>query len=73
MRIRYYRLTVLGCALAWFLLGAHLPILHALTEHGRSPSWTVLLAVAAVTVAALACVVMLLRAPSRPGSTGATT
>jgi hypothetical protein len=72
MPARYYRSTVIGCALAWFLLGAHLPILHEITHHGRSPSWTVLVAVAGVMIAAIAGVVLLLRAPAGPGSVGAT-
>jgi hypothetical protein len=71
MRTHYYRLTVIGCALAWFLLGAHLPILHEITHHGRTPSWTVLVAVAGVALAALLGVVLLLRAPDRPDSSGA--
>jgi hypothetical protein len=73
MRTHYYRLTVIGCALAWFLVGAHLPIVHEITHHGRMPSWTVLVAVAGLTLAALAAVVVLLRVPNRPGSAGATT
>jgi hypothetical protein len=73
MRTPYYRLTVIGCALAWFLLGAHLPVLHEITHHGRSPSVSVLVAVMGVTIAAIAGVVLLLRAPAHPGSSGATT
>jgi hypothetical protein len=73
MSSRHYRLTVIGCALAWFLLGAHLPVLHQVTHHGRSPSWTAVLAVVAVMLAALAGVVVLLRAPNRSGSAGAAT
>lgn len=71
MPINYYRLTVVGCALAWFLLGAHTPILHEFTHHGHTPSMTVLVAVAALTLVALAAMVMLLRAPARPDSSGA--
>jgi hypothetical protein len=71
MRTNYYRLTVIGCALAWFLLGAHVPVLHEFTRHGRTPSMTVLIAVAGVTLVALAAVVLLLRASDRPGSSGA--
>jgi hypothetical protein len=71
MRPTYYRLTVIGCALAWFLLGAHVPVLHEITHHGRTPSSTVLIAVAGVALVALAAVVLLLRAPARPGSSGA--
>jgi hypothetical protein len=71
MRTHYYRLTVIGCALAWFLLGAHLPIVHQLTHHGHTPSWTVLVAVAGLTLAALAGMVLLLRVPTRQNSSGA--
>jgi hypothetical protein len=71
MRTHYYRLTVIGCALAWFLVGAHLPIVHEITHHGRTPSWTVLVAVACLTLAALAGMVLLLRVRPRPGSSGA--
>jgi hypothetical protein len=73
MSARYYRLTVIGSALAWFLLGAHLPVLHQITHHGRTPSWTVMLAVMVVTLAALAGVVVLVRAPNPSGSAGTAT
>ena len=72
MPTHYYRLTVIGCALAWFVLGAHLPVLHQITHHGRTPSWIVIMGVAGAALAALAGVVVLLRTPGRPGATGAT-
>lgn len=71
MHPNLYRLTVVGCALAWFLLGAHMPILHEMTHHGRTPSWTVVVGVGGVTLVALTAVVLLLRTPARPGSSGA--
>jgi hypothetical protein len=37
MTTRAYRLTVVGCALAWLLLGMHLPTSHELMDHGRVP------------------------------------
>ena len=41
MRTRSYRLTVIGCALAWFLVGLHLPALHELVHHGAPAPWSV--------------------------------
>lgn len=63
MSTRAYRLLVLGCMLSWFLLGMHTPILHEITEHGRVPRPSVLVAVAAIAMAALAALWRLLRAP----------
>ena len=62
---RYYRLTVVGCALAWFLLGFHVPALHQMTHHGRALSWTALVATAVVALLAVAGLLALLRAPRR--------
>lgn len=42
MTTRYYRLTVVACALSWFMVGLHLPALHQVTHHGHAPDWTVL-------------------------------
>ena len=67
MLTRHYRLTVIGCALAWFLVGLHLPTLHEMTHHGQAPNWTVLTAVSFLTVVAIAGLWALLRAPSRGG------
>jgi hypothetical protein len=69
---RYYRLTVVGCALAWFLLGFHVPALHQMTHHGRAPSWTALLSTAAVALLAVAGLLALLLAPRRGGAAAAT-
>ena len=77
MPTRSYRLTVVGCALAWFLVGLHLPTLHELRHDGFAPHWTVLAMLAFLTVAAVAALRSLLRAPARwtkaPGSGAATT
>ena len=35
MRMRNYRLIVLGCVLSWFMLGLHVPGLHQMTSHGE--------------------------------------
>ena len=65
MSMRAYQLTVVGCALSWFLVGLHVPALHAITHHGRAPHWSVLTIVALLAVAALGGLALLLRAPAR--------
>ena len=74
MSTRYYRLTVVGCALAWFLVGLHMPALHDLTAHGRAPHWPVLAMVSFLAVVAVAGLWALLRGPAPvakpPGSGG---
>lgn len=46
MSTHSYRVTVLGAALSWLLLGMHLPAAHDMTFHalhdGIAPSWLVL-------------------------------
>jgi hypothetical protein len=64
MSTRSHRLLVVGCMLSWFLLGMHVPIVHEITGHGRIPGPSVLLAVAAIVLAALAAAWALLRAPA---------
>jgi hypothetical protein len=61
--MRNYRLTLLGCALSWFMVGLHLPTLHAMTHEGHSPRASVVVATALLAVAALATLWMLFRAP----------
>ena len=71
---RYYRLTVLGCALSWFLVGLHLPALHQTTHHGRAPDWTVLAMLSFLTIVAIAGLWILLHAPvawTKPSSSRA--
>ena len=65
MSMRAYQLTVVGCALSWFLVGLHVPALHEITHHGRAPHWSVLTLVALFVVAALGGLAVLLRAPAR--------
>ena len=62
MSTNQYRLTVLFSAFIWFLLGAHAPIVHQISGHGRWPSTGVTLAVIGVLLLALASLVQLLRA-----------
>ena len=62
-----YRLTVIGCALAWFLVGMHAPLVHAFTHHGRAPNAGLLAIVGLLVVAA---VVMLWRLLQRPPASG---
>ena len=64
MPTRHYRLTVIGCALSWFLVGLHLPALHAMTHAGRAPQWNVLAIVSLLAAAAVAGLWVLLRAPT---------
>jgi hypothetical protein len=68
MTTRAYRLTVLGSALAWFLLGLHAPALHQMTHHGRALPATALGAVLALAACAVAGVWRLLRAPRSGGA-----
>jgi hypothetical protein len=65
MRTRHYRLTVIGCALSWFLVGLHLPMLHAMIHAGGAPRWDVLAITLLLAVAAVAGLWVLLRAPGR--------
>lgn len=65
MLTRSYRLTVVGCALSWFLVGLHLPTLHEMTHEGRAAHWTVLAIVSFLAVVAVAALWALLRVPLR--------
>lgn len=64
--MRMYRLTVLGCVLAWFLIGLHWPAVHQLTHHGRSPSLTVMGVLLLLALAGLAGLWRLLRGSGLP-------
>ena len=68
MSMRAYQLTVVGCALSWFLVGLHVPALHQITHHGRTPAWSVLAIIALLAVAALGGLAVLLRVPGRRAS-----
>jgi uncharacterized membrane protein YuzA (DUF378 family) len=63
MSTRSYRLVVVVCALSWFLLGLHFPIVHQITRHGRVPEASVLVVVALIAVCAIAGLWVLLHAP----------
>ena len=63
--MRNYRLTVIGCALAWFLVGLHIPTLHEITEHGAPPRWDMLVITLLLAVAGVATLWALLRSPVR--------
>jgi hypothetical protein len=74
MSVLSYRLILATCALSWFLLGMHLPALHAMTSHGHPLHWSVLVLTAVIAVAGVWAFVALLRAYSpaiRPPRDGA--
>lgn len=61
MSARWYRPTVIACALCWFMVGLHVPALHAMTHHGGTPAPVVLGATLALAVAGIVGLVALLR------------
>jgi hypothetical protein len=63
-----YRLTVVACALTWFLVGLHAPVLHQFTHHGRMPEASLLLVLVLLVIMASGSVWALLRAPRHPDS-----
>ena len=63
MTTRSYRLTLVGCALAWLLLGLHLPTAHELMDHRRVPPPPVLAMSMVLAAAGIATLWALLRAP----------
>lgn len=69
MSTSQYRLTVVACALAWFLVGLHAPVVHQWTGHGRVPGvgLSVMLAVLA-TIASGSVWTLLRAAPPGPDS-----
>ncbi|HKP16469.1 MAG TPA: hypothetical protein VJT85_10390 [Gemmatimonadaceae bacterium] len=66
MSTRSYRLTLLGCAIAWFMAGLHAPLLHAWTSHGHVPRSSALFGSLVVAIAAVAALVVLFRTPVAP-------
>ena len=67
MRRTTHRMTVLACALAWFLIGLHLPALHAMTHHEAPPAWPVIGLVAILALVAVAALWALLRESGSEG------
>ena len=67
-----YRLTVVACALAWFLVGLHAPAVHQITGHGRAPRPSLLVILALLVIVASGSVWALLRTSRQhPDSTPA--
>jgi hypothetical protein len=64
MRIRTYRLIVIGSIFSSFLVGLHVPALHEIIEHGATPRWEVVAATLVLAIAALAGAWTLLRTPT---------
>jgi hypothetical protein len=63
MSTRSYRLTLVVCALAWFMVGMHTPLLHAWTSHGHAPSAPALIATLLLALTAVVALLALLRTP----------
>lgn len=64
MRPSSYRLTVLGNAVTWLLVGLHLPTLHELTDHGWAAPTSVRVVTALLALAGAGLLWALLRTPS---------
>lgn len=64
MSTRQYRLTVIGSALSWLLLGLHLPTLHELTDHAAAPPMSVLIATVVLAILSATGLWALLRVPA---------
>ena len=63
MSTRSYRLLLVVCSLAWFMVGMHTPIFHAWTSHGHAPSAVALIATVLLAITAVVALVALLRTP----------
>ena len=63
MRPRSYRLTVLGSALIWLLVGLHLPTVHEVFDHGWRPPTSVLAMTIVLALAGVGTLWALLRRP----------
>ena len=70
MRPWSYRLMVIGGALAWLLLGLHLPTVHEVADHGWAPPASVLAMIVVLAIAAAAAMWALLRLAPRGGAGG---
>ena len=66
MSTSQYRLTVVICAAAWFLIGMHSPVVHEILDHGFVPHWPLLAILAMLILLGCATLWSLLR---RTGST----
>jgi hypothetical protein len=64
MPTAYYRLTVIGCAVSWLMLGLHARALHMLTHPGHTISWPVLSFTALFGIVGVATLALLLRTPA---------
>jgi len=69
MSTRAYRAAVVGCMLAWFLLGMHAPVLHRISAHGHTPRAPLLAALVVLAVAAMVGVWTLWRYPRHTAAT----
>ena len=65
MSTRQYRLTVMGSALSWLLLGLHLPTLHELTAHAAAPPMSVLIGTVVLAILSAIGLWALLSVPAR--------
>ena len=61
MTTRVYRLTVLLCAVSWFLVGLHVPALHHIGDPNRSVPWLVLALTTIFALMGLRELIVLLR------------
>ena len=68
MPARWYRATAIACALSWFMVGLHVPALHAATHDGHAPSTLMVSLTLLLGVAGLGSLWALLRTPVAPGS-----
>ena len=64
MRMRTYRLIVVGSILSSFMVGLHVPMLHEIIEHGATPRWDALTATLILALITVACAWKLLRSPA---------
>lgn len=63
-----HRLAVVVCALAWFLVGMHSPVVHEVVDHGMLPGWSVLALFTLFVVAGVASLWALLRLRGAPAA-----
>jgi hypothetical protein len=68
MPTAYYRLTVIGCAVSWLMLGLHVRSLHAFTHPGHTIQWPVVSFTALFGIVGVATLALLLRTPASGSS-----